>query len=65
MRFAEKGYYIEQYVKCANCGMLIYAEGIQGSFEGKPAIFCSAWCRGYLGSSSHAKPGIHQPRIVQ
>jgi hypothetical protein len=45
MRFAEKGYYIEQYVKCANCGMLIYAEGIQGSFEGKPAIFCSAWCR--------------------
>jgi N-methylhydantoinase B len=45
MRFAEKGYYIEQYVKCANCGMLIYGEGIQGSFDAKPAIFCTAWCR--------------------
>ena len=29
MRFSENGYYIEKYVKCANCGLLIYDEGIR------------------------------------
>ena len=28
MRFSENGYYIERYVKCANCGLLVYGEGI-------------------------------------
>lgn len=41
MRFAEKGYYIEQYVKCANCGILIYGPALGSS----PALFCSEWCR--------------------
>ena len=45
MRFAEKGYYIEQYVKCANCGMLIYGEALEGRLGGRPAVFCSVWCR--------------------
>lgn len=45
MRFAEKGYYIEQYVKCANCGMLIYGEALEGAHGGHPAVFCSDWCR--------------------
>lgn len=45
MRFAEKGYYIEQYIKCANCGMLIYGTALEGQLAGKPAVFCSDWCR--------------------
>jgi N-methylhydantoinase B len=45
MRFAEKGYYIEQYVKCANCGMLIYGEALDGKLGDQPAVFCSEWCR--------------------
>ena len=28
MRFSDNGYYIEKYVKCANCGLLIYGDGI-------------------------------------
>ena len=28
MRFAQNGYYIEKYLKCANCGLLIYGNGI-------------------------------------
>ena len=36
MRFAEKGYYVEQYVKCANCGMLVYGESVEGQ-AGRPA----------------------------
>jgi hypothetical protein len=27
MRFSDNGYYIEKYVKCANCGMLVYGKG--------------------------------------
>ena len=27
MRFSENGYYIEKYLKCANCGMLVYGDG--------------------------------------
>lgn len=44
MRFSDKGYYIEEYVKCANCGMLIYGQGIEGSRGGELALYCSAWC---------------------
>ena len=30
MRFSDNGYYIEKYVKCANCGMLVYGAGHRG-----------------------------------
>ena len=30
MRFSNNGYYIEKYIKCDNCGMLIYGDGING-----------------------------------
>jgi N-methylhydantoinase B len=42
MRFSENGYYIEKYVKCANCGLLIYDEGIQ--VQNASAVYCSDWC---------------------
>jgi N-methylhydantoinase B len=42
MRFSENGYYIEKYVKCANCGLLIYDEGIQ--VQNRAAVYCSDWC---------------------
>ena len=44
MRFSANGYYIERYVKCANCGMLIYDEGIKGQRHGKDCVYCSDWC---------------------
>lgn len=47
MRFAPNRLYIEEYVKCANCGVLIYEE--QGAKkpqtitkDGK--VYCSQWC---------------------
>jgi 5-oxoprolinase (ATP-hydrolysing)/N-methylhydantoinase B len=42
MRFSENGYYIEKYVKCANCGLLIYDEGIRA--HGEAEVYCSDWC---------------------
>ena len=34
---SSNGYYIEKYIKCANCGMLIYGDGIEGTHGDKPA----------------------------
>ena len=47
MKFAPNHLYIEEYVKCTNCGVLIYDErGKDGSrtivVEGK--TYCSQWC---------------------
>ncbi len=45
MRFSANGLYIEEYVKCANCGVLIYesdrAESVEAENKG---LFCSQWC---------------------
>jgi hypothetical protein len=44
MRFSRNGYYIEKYVKCANCGVLIYDAGKPVERKGKTLTFCSDWC---------------------
>jgi N-methylhydantoinase B len=44
MRFSDNGFYIEKYLKCANCGMLIYARGIEKELAGKTHLYCSDWC---------------------
>jgi 5-oxoprolinase (ATP-hydrolysing)/N-methylhydantoinase B len=44
MRFSANGYYIEKYIKCMNCGALIYGQGIEAERNGKKQIFCSDWC---------------------
>ena len=44
-RVSDKRYYIENYVKCANCGVLVYDEGVGAQGEaGEAAVYCSAWC---------------------
>lgn len=50
MRFAESGYYLEAYVKCANCGVLIVARGAGARRSAPPRAYCSAWCEDW-----HAK----------
>jgi hypothetical protein len=44
MRFSQNGYYIEKYIKCMNCGVLVYDGGTQVERHGKNLIFCSDWC---------------------
>lgn len=44
MKFSANGYYVERYNKCANCGMLVYGDGIAGERQGRPALYCSDWC---------------------
>ncbi len=44
MRFAQNGLYIEQYLKCCNCGVLIYEKN-HTHIETAEGLFCSAWCQ--------------------
>lgn len=51
MRFAPNHLYIEEYVKCANCGVLIYEKrGVENSNKNPDPItkagkiYCSQWC---------------------
>ena len=44
MRFSDNGFYIEKYLKCANCGMLIYEARIKKEAGGKTHLYCSEWC---------------------
>ena len=44
MRFSDNGYYVERYVKCMNCGVLLYDDGIKLERGGKEMRFCSEWC---------------------
>ena len=46
MRFADRRYYVERYVKCDCCGVLVYDAGIAGEApDGSLRLFCSDWCR--------------------
>ncbi len=64
MRFADKGYYIEEYVKCANCGVLIYDEGIVVDAGAKTKTFCADWCRDWaaLRDAGAVRPVLRLPR---
>ena len=51
MRFAPNNLYIEEYVKCANCGVLIYEKRGAKAPDKNPEtitkvgkIYCSQWC---------------------
>ncbi len=60
MRFSNNGYYVERYVKCDNCGLLIYGEGIKAPVAGNEGLFCSRWCIDWAGARAE---GIEEPRI--
>ncbi|MGU7779391.1 hypothetical protein [Burkholderia sp. PU8-34] len=47
MKFSQNGLYIERYIKCANCGTLIYANDNRQQAESVQRgaqLFCSQWC---------------------
>lgn len=60
MRFSSNGYYVEKYIKCDNCGLLIYGEGIKETVADKQGLFCSQWCIEWAGARA---AGIDEPKI--
>lgn len=64
MRFSDKRLYIERYVKCRTCGMLVYDEGVApGPRNGalpEETVFCSDWCAEWHARKAE---GIEMPRL--
>lgn len=61
MRFSANGYYIERYVKCDCCGVLIYDAGLSETHPtAGPLLYCSQWCRDW-----HAQKlaGVESPEV--
>ena len=44
MKFSENGLYIERYVKCVNCGVLIYDKDAKDKQTRDGKDLCSDWC---------------------
>ena len=54
MKFAHNGYYIEKYIKCDNCGLLIYDDGMKSTDpELADELYCSEWCREWRQAKHH------------
>ena len=43
-KFSENGFYIERYVKCGTCGVLIYEKEGQSILVYDGDTYCSQWC---------------------
>jgi len=44
MKLSATKLYVESYVKCRCCGMLIYDAGRPQAVERDGELFCSSWC---------------------
>jgi len=63
MRFSENGFYIEKYLKCANCGLLVYGAGVKTQLSGKSRLYCSDWCAEWAARREQ-ETGLIRMRIV-
>ena len=67
MRFSTNGYYVEKYVKCDTCGMLVYGPGIAGHRNGRATLHCSDWCVEWAALKATGRRDIRlkivQPRL--
>lgn len=59
MRFSENGLYIEKYLKCANCGLLVYGAGVTK----ERALYCSDWCVEWAARRAK-EDGLIRMRVV-
>jgi 5-oxoprolinase (ATP-hydrolysing)/N-methylhydantoinase B len=64
MRFSENGFYIEKYLKCTNCGILVYGAGVRVSHDGASQLYCSEWCAEWAARRERDS-GLIRMRIVQ
>lgn len=64
MKFSDNGYYVEKYLKCANCGMLVYGPGLKRELGGKSQLYCSDWCVEWAAKRA-AHDGYFNLKIVQ
>mgnify|MGYP001552171678 CR=1 FL=1 len=44
MKFSANGLYVERYIKCNNCGVLIYDGDAGSRTDAAGHAYCSDWC---------------------
>ena len=57
MKLSSNGYYVERYLKCENCGALIFEHGKR---YGNRSQFCSTWC---VDWSATREEGVKSPNF--
>ena len=64
MRFSDNGYYIEAYIKCNNCGVLLSHPAREVPGEGDTGPYCPEWCRDWaaLRASGAENPVLPLPK---
>ncbi len=45
MKFSANRLYVERYVKCHNCGILIYETDSEQVKSEAGSLYCTSWCR--------------------
>jgi len=55
MKFSGNGLYIEKYVKCINCGVIIYETDLPKSVDVDGKIYCGKWCVNWAESRAERK----------
>ncbi|MDF2230965.1 hypothetical protein P2H44_00210 [Albimonas sp. CAU 1670] len=56
MKLSATKLYVESYVKCRCCGILIYDAGRADAVERDGELFCSSWCVDWHDARSSAPP---------
>ena len=62
MRFSDNRLYIERYLKCANCGVLLYGDGTASEVEGRAQQYCSDWCIAWQRTKAREPGFFRLPR---
>ncbi|OBR46279.1 hydantoinase B/oxoprolinase family protein [Paraburkholderia tropica] len=62
MRFSENGYFIEKYIKCANCGKLIYGEPPVVTASNK--TYCGDWCETWQAARTQGAGFASAPKVL-
>lgn len=61
MKFSSNGFYVENYGKCDNCGVLLYGRN-EDAAASKAPRFCSAWCAEWFSAEPKVRTaGLRLP----
>ncbi|MEQ8651908.1 MAG: hypothetical protein RIC87_05545 [Kiloniellales bacterium] len=55
MKFSANRLYVERYLKCANCGVLVYENDKEQLKDEGGTLFCSSWCQDWAKKRTEAQ----------
>jgi hypothetical protein len=60
MKLSENGLYVERYIKCGTCGVLIYENRDQELLTQDGVHYCSQWCIEWKEAREARRAGINE-----